>query len=411
MIITAQQYMNTVSADIDLPPAIVEIFNAYRTAGKDLFLVGGAVRDYIMGIEPTDWDLVTNVLPDESKLILSDYNVSDEQGKCFGVIRAIVDDCVYEIASYRKDISCDNNDQKVTMGSSITIYDDCLRRDLTINALFYDICNKQIIDMVGGIDDIKNAIVRAVGNPLERIKEDRLRICRIFRFAARYNATIDDDTSSAIKQDNILIGLSRGRIWSEFKKAYKQSPDFNVYLALLTEYNMWGQIFCNCIINTLFKRVSQTGAMNTLFKRVSQTGAMNTEVVVSTNFVIILANLFRFEQINHIFESKLVQQCGMESKLSRNIAFLLEFRDLTTDNVYDIYKKRQRCSIDDGTINEWMEICQLSNIQHVVFLLYKPTVSTQDLIKTGLAGKAIGLEIARLESVNFQRLISNYSCD
>lgn len=223
-----------ISVDIPLPNDIIEVSNAYIKAGKDIFLVGGAVRDFIQGKEPKDWDLVTNSLPEESKEILKGFKLSDEQGKNFGVLRLYTKDEPegYEIASYRKDISkgrdTKGDDQKVEMGKHITIFDDCMRRDLTMNALFYDIKNKEIVDIVGGVDDIKNGIVRAVGNAMERFIEDRLRICRIFRFAARTGGKIDGNTAKAIRTDNRLKGIgpkddvSQERIWEEFKKAWSQ---------------------------------------------------------------------------------------------------------------------------------------------------------------------------------------------
>jgi len=94
-----------ISTNIPLTNDIVEVSNAYIKAGKDIFLVGGAVRDFIQGKEPKDWDLVTNALPEESKEILKDFKLSDEQGKNFGVLRLYTKDEPegYEIASYRID--------------------------------------------------------------------------------------------------------------------------------------------------------------------------------------------------------------------------------------------------------------------------------------------------------------------
>lgn len=94
-----------ISTNIPLTNDIIEVSNVYIKAGKDIFLVGGAVRDFIQGKEPKDWDLVTNALPEESKEILKDFKLSDEQGKNFGVLRLYTKDEPegYEIASYRID--------------------------------------------------------------------------------------------------------------------------------------------------------------------------------------------------------------------------------------------------------------------------------------------------------------------
>ncbi len=111
------------------------------------------------------WLLI--LLPEESKQILKGFNVSDEQGKNFGVLRVYTKDETegYEITSYRRDISkgrdTKGDDQKVEMGNDVTIEDDCKRRDLTMKiTLFYNIKNKKIVDLVGGVDDIKNKICK-----------------------------------------------------------------------------------------------------------------------------------------------------------------------------------------------------------------------------------------------------------
>jgi len=174
-----------IQQEISIPKDVVEIAKAFHKAGKDLFVVGGVVRDFLQHKTPHDFDLVTNALPEETKKILKDWNVSDEQGANFGVLRIYTDDepAGHEIATYRKDISKgrDNkgDDEKVEIGNHIKIEDDVLRRDLTINALFYDINNKEIVDLVGGIEDIKNNIIRTVGVPSERFGEDRLKLLKM----------------------------------------------------------------------------------------------------------------------------------------------------------------------------------------------------------------------------------------
>ena len=165
---------NVISTEIPIPNDVKEISKAFTKAGKDLYVVGGAVRDFLQKKTPHDFDLVTDAQPEETKEILKGWNVSDEQGKNFGVLRIFTEDepLGHEIATFRKDISKgrDNkgDDEKVEIGKHITIEDDVKRRDLTVNALFYDINNKQIVDLVGGVKDIENNIIRSVGNPVER---------------------------------------------------------------------------------------------------------------------------------------------------------------------------------------------------------------------------------------------------
>jgi len=261
---------NKIKVDMPIPKDIEQIANAFHKAGKDLFVVGGAVRDFIQKKVPHDFDLVTNALPNETKQILKGWNVSDEQGKNFGVLRIYTDDEPkgHEIATYRKDIAkgrdVKGDDEKVEIGNHITIDDDVLRRDLTMNALFYDINKKEIVDLVGGVKDIEHNVIRSVGDPKERFSEDRLRILRVFRFAARTpgrnGGIISPNTDKAIRDDNRLRGIgpkddvSQERILEEFFKVIEHAESGGIdiltkYIRLLTKYNMWEQMFPGVKIN------------------------------------------------------------------------------------------------------------------------------------------------------------------
>jgi len=381
---------NKISTEIPLPNDIIEISNAYIKAGKDIFLVGGAVRDFIQGIEPKDYDLVTNALPNESKEILKGFNVSDEQGKNFGVLRVYTKDEPegYEVASYRRDISggrdTKGDDQKVEMGGDVTIEDDCNRRDLTMNALFYDIKNKQIVDLVGGVEDIKKGIVRAVGDASQRFIEDRLRICRIFRFAARTGGEIDSKTAQAIKNDNRLKGVgpkddvSQERIWDELKKSWKQAKDYRNYLNFFTKFDMWSEVFPGSEINT--------------------------ELVDSKDFVVVIANLFKLESPDGL-EKRLVQEYRIDSQMASKIVFLIRLLELTPDTAFDLHKSKLQCHIEDKTILEWFRALGINDPVKIKFVEYKPTTSAQDLMSQGFKGKSLGDEIKRIEIEKFKSMI------
>lgn len=382
---------NKISIEIPLPKDIIEISDEYIKSGKDIFLVGGAVRDFIMGIDPKDYDLVTNALPHESKEILKKFNVSDEQGKNFGVLRVYTksEPLGYEIASYRRDISkgrdTKGDDEKVHMGSDVTIEDDCNRRDLSINALFYDIKRKLIVDLVGGVEDIKNGVIKAVGDANQRFIEDRLRICRVFRFAARIGGKIDLNTSMAIKNDNRLKGIglkddvSQERIWEEMKKAFKQSKNYNQYLSFFTEYDMWDEIFKDSNINT--------------------------DLVDSKDFIVIIANLFKNE--SHInLEKKLVQDYKIEYDIASKVSFLISLLSFNVEYILDIYKRKIQCSISDDTIREWIRTQNINDIKIIKFINYKPSISSKELIDMGFTGKELGLKIKQLEIDKYIKMIN-----
>lgn len=378
-----------VNTEIPLPNDIIEISNAYIKAGKDIFLVGGAVRDFIQGIKPKDYDLVTNALPNESKEILNKFNVSDEQGKKFGVLRVYTKDEPegYEIASYRRDISGGRDtrgeDQKVEMGGGVTIEDDCKRRDLTMNALFYDIKNKKIVDLVGGVQDIKNGIIRTVGDASKRFSEDRLRICRIFRFAARTGGVIDPKTSQAIRKDNRLRGIStredvsQERIWEEIKKAFKQSKSFIRYLEFFNQFDMWGEVFPGIDVNKVIKPCK-----------------------FLTSY---MAQLFEFADLRTL-ERKMVIDFRIEIEISQKVVFLLRFKELTSVTAFEMYKNFKRCNLSKEELLEWMEVEKLDRNDFLKFLRYKPSVSSKELMDQGYKGAELGNKIKELEKINFENL-------
>lgn len=220
-----------------IPQSVKELHNLFQSKGKKLYLVGGSVRDFLTGDKPKDFDLATDALPDEVLEILGKSYRTNLQGKAFGVVVVYTDDQPggMEIATFREDVSKGRNPQ-VKLG--VGIEDDVKRRDITYNALFYDLDKREIVDLVGGREDLQGRVTRMVGNPIERFDEDSLRILRAFRFASRYGHPLHIDTEKAIKKrkqlENVdpddpekMKRISAERIWEEMVKAWKQAKDYN----------------------------------------------------------------------------------------------------------------------------------------------------------------------------------------
>jgi tRNA nucleotidyltransferase/poly(A) polymerase len=389
--------LENIKSEIPLPDDIIKIAKLYHDANMEIFVVGGAVRDFLQGKKPHDYDLVTNALPNESKKILKNMNVSDEQGKSFGVLRVFTKDepSGYEIASYRRDISggrdTKGDDEKVEMGHHLTINDDCLRRDITSNALYYDINKKEIIDLVGGVEDIRNGIIRAVGEPSDRFSEDRLRICRIFRFTARGELKIDKKTSDAIKKDKRLRNISKiddvsqERIVEEFEKAVKWSSDnkniesLNYYLKLLKEYDMFVEMFPELDIDI--------------------------DDINKFNLPIIFALLFRNNNIEKL-RNKL-NKYRFSNNIANTACFLLRLRDyiLDLDKIPDLYTEKIRYHVNNNTIKEFSDLYNLNNKYIQAFLIYEPIIDSDELMKRGFKYKKLGDEIKRLKIEQFKKLL------
>ena len=230
-----------VKLNMPIPNDIKQIKDIFVKNGYKLYVVGGAVRDAILGKTPKDYDLATDATPDTVEQMMQKAGLKTlPTGKAFGVINVFTDLGEYEIATFREDIGSGRRPDAV---SFTDIEGDVKRRDLTINALFYDIETGEVVDLVGGIDDLKKGIVRTVGQPQDRFGEDRLRILRAIRFAGRFGSQLDQSTDAALQKDASLEGISGERIRDEFIKGLASAKSTKQYLDLIDKYKLFDWVF------------------------------------------------------------------------------------------------------------------------------------------------------------------------
>jgi len=205
--------------NIFIPNDVNFILNELNKNACEAYVVGGSIRDSLMDKVPSDWDISTDATPDDIIKIFSSLGLRTiSTGKLFGTITLMVGNQSYEITTYR--IESDYKDYRkpdnVTFSSCIE--DDLKRRDFTINTLAYS-TKSGLIDLFGGLDDINDKIIRAVGEPEERFREDALRILRAIRFASQLCFNIHPKTAEAMdKHKGLIVYLSRERIRSELDK-------------------------------------------------------------------------------------------------------------------------------------------------------------------------------------------------
>ncbi len=190
-------------------------------AGHVAYFAGGCVRDQLLGIEPHDYDVATSATPMQVRELFGPRRTL-LVGAAFGVV------CVHqtidnvhlnvEVATFRSD-GCYSDGRHPDSVQYTTPEKDAERRDFTINGLFYDPIEERVIDYVGGVDDLNKRILRAIGNPIDRFGEDKLRLLRAIRFAARFDLEIDSATGVAIRGcASTLIAVSPERIAMEMRK-------------------------------------------------------------------------------------------------------------------------------------------------------------------------------------------------
>lgn len=209
-----------------IPRDVADLLRALRSAGYGAYVVGGAVRDVIAGRVPADWDLATEATPDQLRALFPHATYENR----FGTVGVPTDHgVVREVTTFRADSSSGDGRRPDEVTFLPRIEGDLARRDFTINAIAFGlapeasrradpVADGAIVDPHGGIDDLANGVLRAVGDPAERFIEDALRMLRAIRFVARFNLTLERGTAVAIKRDaHLAARLSGERIGAEIE--------------------------------------------------------------------------------------------------------------------------------------------------------------------------------------------------
>lgn len=194
--------------------ASLEVVRILRQRGYDALFAGGCVRDMLMNRVPSDYDVATSARPDE---VLALFDRTFAVGKQFGVVVVVIDSHNVEVATFRTDGPYTDGRRPDFVRFSDR-EGDVRRRDFTVNGLLYDPVSDEIIDLVGGRADIQAKLIRAIGDPALRFQEDRLRLLRAVRFAARLDFEIDSGTIRAIRElASTIISVSAERIADELR--------------------------------------------------------------------------------------------------------------------------------------------------------------------------------------------------
>ena len=200
-----------------LPESVKTVISRLNKAGHRADIVGGCVRDFLLGKSPSDYDLTTDATPDEMRAIFSDMRTLDI-GIKHGTLTVLLDGEPFEITTYRSDGEYVDHRRPSEVTFTRRLEDDLKRRDFTMNAICYNE-RDGFTDLFSGVEDINNSIVRAVGEPERRFEEDALRILRAVRFASVLDFVIEDNTArAAIAKRGLLSSVSGERIAVEWRK-------------------------------------------------------------------------------------------------------------------------------------------------------------------------------------------------
>jgi len=220
---------NAVSAEHSIDPdsissSAVAVTRALQDAGFDAWLVGGCVRDLLLGLSPKDYDVATDATPVEIRAI---FRRSRIIGRRFQIVHVRMGRELIEVTTYRKPPNSGSSSSRSDNGRILDdnewgdLHSDCLRRDFTVNALYYDPGSDEGYDQVDGLVDLEDRIIRMIGNPKVRFSEDPVRILRAIRFMAKLGFTLEEQTDIAlIASKHLLTGVPAARLYDEVLKLF-----------------------------------------------------------------------------------------------------------------------------------------------------------------------------------------------
>jgi len=211
----------------------LKIVKKLNNTGYEAYLVGGCIRDLLLGFEPKDFDIATNATPEQIQKLFKRSRII---GRRFKLVHIILSARKFiEVATFRSSQSNPTSTKGMVLrdNSYGSLKDDVFRRDFTINGLYFDVKNSQVIDYVEGLEDLKKLQINMIGNPSERFEEDPVRMIRAVRFKAKLNATINSKlNNSIIKNAHLIANVPPARLYEEVIKLFHNENSLTVFREL-----------------------------------------------------------------------------------------------------------------------------------------------------------------------------------
>lgn len=224
----------------------LKVLHRLRQAGHEAYLVGGSVRDLLLGREPKDFDVATSAHPDDVRRLFRNCRLI---GRRFRLAHVHFGPEIIEVATFRAQHQEGDGEGLIEDGRILrdnvygTIEDDAWRRDFTVNALYYDVGDFSVIDYTGGMADLRAGRLRMIGDPVQRYREDPVRMLRAVRFAAKLGFRIDEESEQVIFDlGHLLEGIPAARLFDEVLKLFQSGYAVETY-ELLRHYHLFAYLF------------------------------------------------------------------------------------------------------------------------------------------------------------------------
>ena len=376
---------------INLPPKVRYIINKIYENNYEAYIVGGCVRDAILGFEPNDYDITTSASPNTIQEIFKDFKCI-ETGIEHGTVSVVIEDEIFEITTYRIEGEYKDHRRPDKVDFTDRLEEDLKRRDFTINAMAYNE-KKGLIDLFGGKEDLNNKIIKTVGNPYDRFNEDGLRMIRAIRFSSKLNFTIEKETLKAIYDKSFIINnISLERITDEFTKIILSDKPENIkylfetkllkHLNISNEDNI-GKLtqFYNEIVilkkinKNLEKRLALLDYIveknNINCKSFCNELIYSKKIIKNHNIILTLLKNIEIDHLNKVEIKKIL------SEVDRNL--LEEYLDIS-GIIYDKEKK----------VDEIIDILSEIEENNECYIIKNLKVNGRDIMSLGYKNKEVG---------------------
>ncbi len=376
---------------INLPPKVKYIINKIYENNYEAYIVGGCVRDAILGFEPHDYDITTSATPKTIKEIFKDFKCIDT-GIEHGTVSVVMDKDIYEITTYRIEGEYKDHRRPESVDFTSRLEEDLKRRDFTVNAMAYNE-NEGLIDLFGGKVDIENKVIKTVGNPYDRFNEDGLRMIRAIRFSSKLDFKIENDTLLAIYDNaRIIKNISLERITDEFNKIILSNKAENIIYLFKTK-----------LLNYL--NISSEEDYSKLEKLYEKINILNKTDKTLVNRLVVLD--YFIESLNIKCKS-FCEELVYSKKIVKNHNLILSL--IKETNIEDLNKvkvKKILNKVDKSLFKEYLDINKViygdeKNFEKIIYILKEIEennecytiknlkIDGKDIMALGHKNKAVG---------------------
>ena len=406
---------------INLPKSVKFIIEKIKEHCEEAYIVGGCVRDSILGILPNDYDITTSAKPNKIIDIFKGYKII-ENGIKHGTVGILIEDEVYEITTYRVEGEYEDNRRPKNVEFTSKLVDDLKRRDFTINAMAYNEEDK-LIDYFDGVKDLHDKKIRTVGNPDERFIEDGLRIIRAIRFSSKLGFDIEKETFESIKRNSsILKNISRERVSDEIKKIIlSENPQ---KLGLLYSLNIFKELeiyshvenyedFCTkltilkecnisleqrllmiefLVLENNTKRLNKTKEKIEFYNKNIRKNNIVSKLKYPNNVTKYINNMIDYMLIDNIDLDKI----GIKKILNKigidNLKDILKLKEIYYKKVGDC-EEIEELSIRKHSIDKYTEFIEEIAKNNECYKINDLDINGNDLRLMGYSGKSIGEQL------------------